>query len=32
MAAALETLRPVNLYGWSRHLFDMAVASRAERG
>jgi ADP-L-glycero-D-manno-heptose 6-epimerase len=28
---ALKTLRPMNLYGWSKHLFDMAVASRAER-
>ena len=24
--AALKTLRPMNLYGWSKHLFDMAVA------
>ena len=30
--AALRTLRPMNLYGWSKHLFDMAVAARAERG
>jgi len=29
--AALKTLRPMNLYGWSKHLFDMAVAARAER-
>ncbi|MGJ4959419.1 ADP-glyceromanno-heptose 6-epimerase [Bradyrhizobium sp. HKCCYLRH2015] len=29
---ALRTLRPMNLYGWSKHLFDMAVAARAERG
>jgi ADP-L-glycero-D-manno-heptose 6-epimerase len=29
---ALETLRPMNLYGWSKHLFDMAVAERAARG
>ncbi len=29
---ALKTLRPMNLYGWSKHLFDMAVAARAERG
>ena len=28
---ALKTLRPMNLYGWSKHLFDMAVASRLER-
>ena len=26
---ALKTLRPMNLYGWSKHLFDMAVAERA---
>jgi ADP-L-glycero-D-manno-heptose 6-epimerase len=30
--AALKQLRPMNLYGWSKHLFDMAVASRVERG
>ena len=30
--AALKTLRPMNLYGWSKHLFDMSVAARAERG
>jgi ADP-L-glycero-D-manno-heptose 6-epimerase len=30
--AALKTLRPMNLYGWSKHLFDMAVAARIERG
>ena len=30
--AALKTLRPMNLYGWSKHLFDMAVAGRAARG
>ncbi len=29
---ALKTLRPMNLYGWSKHLFDMAVAERAIRG
>jgi ADP-L-glycero-D-manno-heptose 6-epimerase len=29
---ALRTLRPMNLYGWSKHLFDMAVAERAGRG
>ncbi len=29
--AALKGLRPMNLYGWSKHLFDMAVAARAER-
>jgi ADP-L-glycero-D-manno-heptose 6-epimerase len=30
--AALTALRPMNLYGWSKHLFDMAVIARAERG
>jgi ADP-L-glycero-D-manno-heptose 6-epimerase len=30
--AALKALRPMNLYGWSKHLFDMAVAERASRG
>jgi ADP-L-glycero-D-manno-heptose 6-epimerase len=30
--SALKTLRPMNLYGWSKHLFDMAVAGRASRG
>ena len=30
--AALKTLRPMNLYGWSKHLFDMSVTARAERG
>jgi ADP-L-glycero-D-manno-heptose 6-epimerase len=29
---ALKTLRPMNLYGWSKHLFDMAVAERAAKG
>ncbi|MFL6828255.1 MAG: ADP-glyceromanno-heptose 6-epimerase [Bradyrhizobium sp.] len=29
---ALNTLRPMNLYGWSKHLFDMAVARRAASG
>jgi ADP-L-glycero-D-manno-heptose 6-epimerase len=29
---ALKALRPMNLYGWSKHLFDMAIASRLERG
>ena len=28
---ALKQLRPMNLYGWSKHLFDMAVAERAGR-
>jgi ADP-L-glycero-D-manno-heptose 6-epimerase len=30
--AALKTLRPMNLYGWSKHLFDLAVSERAARG
>ena len=25
---ALRTLRPMNLYGWSKHLFDQVVADR----
>jgi ADP-L-glycero-D-manno-heptose 6-epimerase len=29
---ALKSLRPMNLYGWSKHLFDLAVAGRAARG
>ena len=29
---ALKALRPMNLYGWSKHLFDLAVAERAGRG
>ena len=29
---ALKRLRPMNLYGWSKHLFVMAVAERAARG
>jgi ADP-L-glycero-D-manno-heptose 6-epimerase len=27
--ASLKQLRPMNLYGWSKHLFDLAVAERA---
>jgi ADP-L-glycero-D-manno-heptose 6-epimerase len=30
--AALKKLRPMNLYGWSKHLFDLAVAERLVRG
>jgi ADP-L-glycero-D-manno-heptose 6-epimerase len=30
--ARLKALRPMNLYGWSKHLFDMAVAQRAAKG
>jgi ADP-L-glycero-D-manno-heptose 6-epimerase len=29
---ALKGLRPMNLYGWSKHLFDLAVAERVKRG
>src|ERR1700709_1307135 len=29
---ALKALRPMNLYGWSKHLFDMAVAQCASNG
>ena len=25
---ALQRLKPMNLYGWSKHLFDLAVAER----
>lgn len=28
---ALRALRPLNLYGWSKHLFDLVVADRIER-
>ena len=28
----LQTLRPLNLYGWSKHLFDQVVATRRETG
>jgi ADP-L-glycero-D-manno-heptose 6-epimerase len=30
--AALKQLRPMNLYGWSKHLFDLAVAERQAGG
>ena len=29
---ALKTLRPMNLYGWSKHLFDLVVAERRTKG
>ncbi|MCA1455220.1 ADP-glyceromanno-heptose 6-epimerase [Bradyrhizobium sp. BRP22] len=29
---ALKKLRPMNLYGWSKHLFDLVVADRVVRG
>ncbi len=28
----LKKLRPMNLYGWSKHLFDLAVAERVAKG
>jgi ADP-L-glycero-D-manno-heptose 6-epimerase len=30
--AGLKKLRPMNLYGWSKHLFDLVVADRAAKG
>jgi ADP-L-glycero-D-manno-heptose 6-epimerase len=30
--SALSRLRPMNLYGWSKHLFDLAVAERHAKG
>jgi ADP-L-glycero-D-manno-heptose 6-epimerase len=30
--AALARLKPMNLYGWSKHLFDLAVVDRARKG
>jgi ADP-L-glycero-D-manno-heptose 6-epimerase len=30
-AAALKRLRPMNLYGWSKHLFDQLVVDRFEK-
>ena len=29
---ALMRLKPMNLYGWSKHLFDLAVIERARNG
>jgi len=29
---ALRCLKPLNLYAWSKHLFDLAVADRAAKG
>ena len=29
--SALQALRPLNLYGWSKHLFDLAIAERRSR-
>ena len=31
-AAALQRLKPMNLYGFSKHLFDLAVVDRVEKG
>src|SRR5262249_19330889 len=30
--ADLRRLRPLNLYGWSKHQFDLVFAERLERG
>src|SRR4030081_2095628 len=30
--SALKALRPMSLYGWSKHRFEMAVAASAARG
>lgn len=30
--AALQKLRPMNLYGWSKQLFDLAVIDRLSKG
>jgi ADP-L-glycero-D-manno-heptose 6-epimerase len=30
-AGALNRLKPLNLYGWTKHLFDLAVVERAAR-
>lgn len=32
MSGALKQLKPMNLYGWSKHVFDLAVVERAARG
>jgi len=29
---ALRRLKPMNLYGWSKHLFDLALADRVTKG
>jgi ADP-L-glycero-D-manno-heptose 6-epimerase len=29
--AALKRLKPLNLYGWSKHIFDLAVVERVAR-
>jgi ADP-L-glycero-D-manno-heptose 6-epimerase len=30
--STLPRLKPMNLYGWSKHLFDLAVADRVAKG
>src|SRR4051812_12854111 len=30
--AALRRLKPLNLYGWSKHLFDLVLTERCSRG
>src|SRR6185295_15698580 len=30
--STLRRLKPLNLYGWSKHLFDLTVAERAGKG
>jgi len=30
--AALRRLKPMNLYGWSKHLFDLALVGRVRQG
>jgi ADP-L-glycero-D-manno-heptose 6-epimerase len=30
--AELRKLRPLNLYGWTKHMFDLIVAERVEKG
>src|SRR3954467_2772579 len=30
--AALRRLQPLNVYGWSKHLFDLVIAERCSRG
>jgi ADP-L-glycero-D-manno-heptose 6-epimerase len=30
--AALKALRPMNLYGWSKYLFDLTIAQRVIKG
>jgi len=30
-SGALKRLKPMNLYGWSKHIFDLAIAERVAR-